>query len=208
MQKIKIAVTGGPSGGKTTLLETLKKELGNQIALVPEAASLLYRGGFPRGKTPNARIHTQKAIYYTQKEIESLISEDSSAYLIICDRGSLDSIAYWPYVEEDFFKHIQSDRETELKRYDWVIHLDTASSDYYDSSNPIRTESHEEAVLLNKKIRSAWNGHPQRIIISEDSDFLTKMAKSISVITSILENETYEEILAKLRANSSLGGSN
>lgn len=195
MERIKIAVTGGPSGGKTTLLETLKKELGQQTSIVPEAASLLYRGGFPRGKTPNARIHTQKAIYYTQKEIEGLITEDSTAALIVCDRGSLDSIAYWPYSEEDFFKHVNSSRTVELKRYDWVIHLDTASADYYDSTNPIRTESHDEAVLLNEKIRKAWKGHPQRLVISEDSDFLTKMAKCIGVITAILDGEKHKDIV-------------
>ncbi|MEK6773442.1 MAG: ATP-binding protein [Bdellovibrionota bacterium] len=197
MKRTKIAVTGGPSGGKTTLLETLKKELGQEASIVPEAASLLYRGGFPRGKTPSARIHTQKAIYYTQKEIENLIIEDFSAPLIVCDRGSLDSIAYWPYSEEDFFKQIDSTRESELNRYDWVLHLDTASSDYYDSSNPIRTESHAEAVLLNERIRKAWTGHPQRLIISEDTDFLTKMAKSIGVITAILDNEKYEKIVSR-----------
>lgn len=197
MKRIKIAVTGGPSGGKTTLLETLKKELGLQASIVPEAASLLYRGGFPRGKTANARIHTQKAIYYTQKEIEDLIIEDSQAPLIVCDRGSLDSIAYWPYDEQDFFKHINSSRDKELKRYDWVIHLDTASIEYYDSSNPIRTESHDEAVQLNNKIRKAWSGHPQRLIISEDSDFLTKMAKSIGVITDILNHESYKDIVKR-----------
>lgn len=197
MKKIKIAVTGGPSGGKTTLLETLKKELGPKTSIVPEAASLLYRGGFPRGRTANARIHTQKAIYFTQRELEDLIGDDSNAELIICDRGSLDSIAYWPYNESDFFKHVNSTREKELKRYDWVIHLDTASSDFYDGTNPIRTESYDEAVLLNKKILEAWAGHSQRIIISEDHDFLTKMAKSIGVITAIMDGQKYESILKK-----------
>ncbi len=197
MNKTKVVLTGGPSGGKTTLLETLKKELGPIVSIVPEAASLLYRGGFPRGKTPNGRIHTQKAIYYTQRELEDLVIEDSATQLIICDRGSLDSIAYWPYSESDFYKHVHSDRETELKRYDWVIHLDTASSDFYDSNNPIRTESHEEAVLLNKKIVEAWNGHPQRVVVSEDHDFLTKMAKSIGIITSILDGEKYDSVLKK-----------
>lgn len=197
MKRIKVAVTGGPSGGKTTLLETLKKELGQQASIVPEAASILYRGGFPRGKAPNARIHTQKAIYYTQKEIEGLIVEESTAPLVICDRGSLDSIAYWPNSEEDFFKHIQSSREMELKRYDWVIHLDTASLDYYDSTNPLRTESHEEAVLLNEKIRKAWKGHERALIISEDSDFLTKMAKCIGVITAILDGENVDDIVQR-----------
>jgi len=197
MKRVKVAVTGGPSGGKTTLIETLKKELGQQVVIVPEAASILYRGGFPRSKTPNGRIHTQKAIYHTQREIENLFIEDSSTPLVVCDRGSLDSIAYWPNDEIDFFKQIESSREKELSRYDWVIHLDTAASDYYDSTNPIRTESHAEAIQLNQRIRQSWQGHPQRVIISENNDFLTKMAKSIGVVTAILNGENYKDVVHK-----------
>lgn len=51
MQKVKIVVTGGPSGGKTTLIEALQKDLKGKVAVVPEAASILYRGGFPRRST-------------------------------------------------------------------------------------------------------------------------------------------------------------
>ncbi len=194
MEKIKIAITGGPSGGKTTLLETLKKEFGSKITVVPEAASILYGGGFPRKKSTFSRKATQRAIYYTQKELEAIAVEESNTNLVVFDRGSLDSIAYWPNEEEDFFNNVESTKALELKRYDWVIHLDTASSENYDLSNPIRTETHTEALLLNEKIKLAWNGHPKRVIISSNGDFLAKITKSIQVIKSIINGNSYADV--------------
>lgn len=194
METIKVAVTGGPSGGKTTLIEALKKELGQRCAVVPEAASLLYRGGFPRFKNPQGHIHAQKAIYHVQRELEDLITFESQKQLIVCDRGSLDSIAYWPEDEEHFFKTFNSTREQELARYNWVLHLDTAALDFYDTSNPIRTETFQEANVLNDKVKKAWDGHPRRVIITQNKDFLSKISTSLSVILAIIANQEIEQV--------------
>lgn len=191
---VKVAITGGPSGGKTTLIEALKKELGQKCAVVPEAASILYRGGFPRYKEARAVIHAQKAIYATQRELENMICEVNPRPLIVCDRGSLDSVAYWPASEENFFTEIHSSRENELARYDWVIHLDTASIDSYDTTNPIRTETFQEAWDLNDKIKKAWAGHPRRVIITHSADFLSKMTTSLAVIKAIMIHKSAAEI--------------
>jgi Predicted ATPase len=191
---VKVAITGGPSGGKTTLIEALKKELGVKCAIVPEAASILYRGGFPRAKDPVSLVHAQKAIYYTQRELEEMIAETSQRPLIVCDRGSLDAIAYWPQDEADLLKNLETTREAELARYDWVIHLDTASVDFYDTTNPVRTETFSEAEILNQKVKDAWNGHPRRVIITHNEDFLSKMTTSLTVIRAIMAHKSADEI--------------
>lgn len=182
----KLAITGGPSGGKTTLIEVLKKEFGSKIKVAPEAASILYKGGFPRIKNYAGYYHGQLAIISTLRHIEDLLSESHPDCLIICDRGSLDSLAYWPDNEEHFFKNINSTRQTELARYDWVLHLDTATEIDYDTTNPIRTESFHEALLLNEKVRSSWNGHPRRQIITAENDFFGKMKKATDIVEDIL----------------------
>ncbi len=191
----KIVITGGPSGGKTTLIEALQREMGSIVAIVPEAASILYRGGFPRLKSPAGLFHAQHAIYHVQKELETLIEkEHPKAKLVICDRGSLDGIAYWPQAESHFFKTLHTTRRKELSRYQWVIHLDTASRPYYDSTNPIRTESFNEALLLNENIKKAWKTHPHRLVISQNSDFISKMTLSLEVIRAILDGSSLDEI--------------
>lgn len=192
--KVKIAVTGGPSGGKTTLIEALQKDLASKLSVVPEAASILYRGGFPRKSTAAGRVHAQRAICFTQRELEDLISSESKTHIIVCDRGSLDSIAYWPGDEAEFFKSMQTDRETEIHRYDWVIHLDTAAPDHFDSTNPIRTETHKEALELNAMVKEAWAGHPQRIVIRHENDFLHKIMRAKKVIEEIIAGKSFKFI--------------
>lgn len=199
MKTVKVAITGGPSGGKTTLIEALKKELGPRCAIVAEAATILYRGGFPRFKDTYGLVHAQKAIYYTQKELELLIAHETQAPLLVCDRGSLDAIAYWPLESVDFFRSMGSTEAEELSRYDWVLHLDTAAADFYDTSNPLRTESFHEAQALNERIKDAWKNHPRRIIISQNRDFLSKMTTSLAVIKAIVSNQESEKIQAEIK---------
>ena len=182
----KLAITGGPSGGKTTLIEVLKKEFGAKIKVAPEAASILYKGGFPRIKNYAGYYHAQLAIISTLRHIEDLMIESHPDCLIICDRGSLDSLAYWPDNEDHFFRNINSTRQAELARYDWVLHLDTATEGDYDTTNPIRTESFHEALLLNEKVRSSWDGHPQRQVITAENDFFGKMKKATDIVADIL----------------------
>jgi hypothetical protein len=180
------------------LIEALQKDLKAKVTVVPEAASILYRGGFPRRSTPEARKHVQRAIYFVQKELEELIQGETKAPMIVCDRGSLDSVAYWPSDATDFFSSLHSSASAELKRYDWVIHLDTADHDSFDTTNPIRTESHKEAVELNTKIKQAWSGHPQRIVIPHEAEFLLKIAKAKSVVEKILSGASFDQVRASL----------
>ena len=199
MTKIKIAVTGGPSGGKTTLIEALQIDFKGKLSVVPEAASILYRGGFPRKKTENGRKHAQKAILYIQQELEDLICSDSPAQLIVCDRGSLDGCAYWPGRSEDFLSEVGSSREKEIAKYDWVIHLDTADETSFDTTNPVRTESHKEALELNEKIKQAWEGHSQRIVIPHESEFLAKITRAKTAIEMIMQGKAYSQVLEIMR---------
>lgn len=198
MKKIKIAVTGGPSGGKTTLIETLKKDMTGQLTVVPEAASMLYRGGFPRRQTAAGKIHAQRSIFFTQKELEELIAKESDTNILVCDRGSLDSVAYWPESADHFFKNINSTETKELARYDWLLHLDTADQDFFDTTNPVRTESHVEAINLDQKIKVAWQMHPRRVIISHSDEFLEKISKAKKAIKSIIKGLSYDEILSQV----------
>lgn len=193
--KIVIALTGGPSGGKTTLLEAIQKEMGAKAILVPEAASILYKGGFPRKKSTVALYHTQRAIYYVQKELELMLAEESQAGIMICDRGSIDGVAYWPSNDsKDYFTSIDSNFEKECARYDWVIHMDTATMNTYDLSNAIRTETYQEALELNEKIKMAWKNHPQQIVITANKDFLAKLNLAFKVITAISQKKSYADV--------------
>ena len=64
--------------------------------MLPEAASILWKGGFPRPASTSARRGTQRAIVRLQIELQRMAIEDGAASMILCDRGTLDGLAYWP----------------------------------------------------------------------------------------------------------------
>jgi predicted ATPase len=198
----KIVLTGGPSGGKTTLASAIQKEFVSHVITVPEAASIIFGGGWPRRKTTTGVQYQQKAIFLVQRELESLIVGENPDRLIVCDRGSLDGVAYWPGPgpSSDFLNAVGSSFEEEVQRYDWIIHLDTAPASYYDLTNPLRNESFEEAWKVNERIKQAWALHPQRFIIdnNEGGQFLEKLQRALFVVEKIIEGRSYTEIQSSL----------
>jgi predicted ATPase len=196
----KIVITGGPSGGKTTLIEAIKKELGKEVKTVPEAASLLYRGGLPRAQSAASMAHVQRAIYYLQRELEGLAQDEHPVKTIVCDRGSLDGLAYWPTTAVSFFESVGSTEPKEISRYHWVLHLDTATHDSYETTNPLRIENYDEAWKLNQMIKTAWSRHPRQLIVPPRSDFISKMALCLQLIRNIMRGQKYEELKRELQA--------
>jgi len=190
----KIVFTGGPSAGKTTLLQALAKEFSQKIAIVPETATILYKGGFHRSNDKISRTFIQKAIFYVQRESENLVCYQNKTKDIICDRGTLDGLAYWPNEESEFFETLQTSKKEQLSRYHWVIHLNTACERGYDLSNPIRTESPEEAMVINDRLKKIWREHPQFLIIPAHTDFFRKLRLAQSVTEQILKRRSYKEI--------------
>lgn len=108
MKQAKIVVTGGPGGGKTTALDLFQRELVDKVATVPESATLLFSGGVQRSNDKEIVKSTQKAIYQLQTNIEEIFSLQHPNQTLICDRGTLDGLAYWPNSERSFFENIES----------------------------------------------------------------------------------------------------
>jgi thymidylate kinase len=196
---IKIVLTGGPSGGKTTVAQSILREYAKKVVIVPEAASILFGGGWPRRKNASGVRFQQKAIYYVQREVEQLIETENHGHFLICDRGSLDGMAYWPKAtgSETFLEAVESNLKTEIARYDYIIHLDTAPRSAYDLSNPLRNETFEEAWALNEKIKKVWSVHPHLLVIpGNEFAFMEKLTHALSVVEKILAGQTYAEIRA------------
>jgi predicted ATPase len=180
-----IAITGGPSAGKTTLLDVMGRSLCKHVAVLPEAASLLYRGGFPRRPSEAARFAAQRCIFRIQRELEWLASAERQVGIALCDRGTLDGLAYWPGSEASFWGEAGTTRAAELSRYEAVIHLRTPRAGY-SQANPLRVESNEEAVALDLRVEDAWAGHPRRHFIDSAVDFVEKATRAIDVVRAEL----------------------
>ncbi|MEZ4474272.1 MAG: ATP-binding protein [bacterium] len=178
-----VAVTGGPGAGKTAVLEMALRTLCPHVAVLPEAASMIFGGGFPREGSPTARAAAQRAIFHVQRELETLVLAEARVGLALCDRGTLDGVAYWPGDAASYWAALGADRATELARYHAVIHLQTPSdSQGYNHQNVVRTESPEEARALDDRIQAAWEGHPRRMVVTSRDDFMEKAIEALRLI--------------------------
>ena len=178
-----IVLTGGPGAGKTAVLEIVRRNFCQHIAVLPEAASIIFGGGFWRKDSLPARRAAQRAIYHVQREMERLVLEEQQSAVVLCDRGTLDGLAYWPDSEDLFWREVGTNREAEMARYAVVIHLRTPSGVRgYNHENPVRIESPIQASELDEKIMQVWEGHPYRLIVESTADFLVKARRAVDLI--------------------------
>jgi len=179
-----VALTGGPGAGKTAVLEIARILLCEHVEVLPEAASIVYGGGFPRRDGP-ARLAGQRAIYHVQRQLERMVREDGRAAVALCDRGTVDGLAYWPGTAESYWQDLGTALAAELAHYAAVIHLRTPADDHY-STRGVRIESAAEARAIDGRIALAWQDHPRRAVVSSTDDFLDKVTRAIALIRSEL----------------------
>ena len=87
---MKVVVTGGPGAGKTALLEMAQRVSCQHVVFLPESASIVFGGGFPRLRDPQARRCSQRSIFHIQDQLETLADTREDVSLVMCDRGTLD----------------------------------------------------------------------------------------------------------------------
>ena len=182
----RVALTGGPGAGKTAVLEMAGRVLCRHTALLPESASIVFGGGFPRRGDDTARRAAQRAIFHVQREVERLVEEDGRTPLAVCDRGTIDGLAYWPGEPAEFYRQVGTDRARELARYEAVVHLRVPPPSDYNHQNPLRVETPEEARRIDERIFAAWSGHPNRIVIEPEPDFMRKAHRALEALASFL----------------------
>jgi predicted ATPase len=187
-KQLQVVVTGGPGGGKTTALDLFRRELRDKIVVVPEAATLLFSGGVERSDNEQSTKMVQKTIFQLQKNLEDIYKIQYPDRLLVCDRGSLDGLAYWPNSESDFFKQINSTFEQELERYDAVIFFESAAASGQDisSNNPTRSESLEQAAKLDKKLQRIWSKHSHFYFVSSSESFVRKIMFGIMTLENVI----------------------
>jgi predicted ATPase len=183
-QAKRIVLTGGPGAGKTAVLELIRQAFCEHVVVLPEAAGVLFGGGFPRGTDDVQRKAAQRAIYYVQRELEVSATALQPA-IILCDRGTIDGAAYWPG-PDDLWDEVRTSLAEELARYDSVIHLRTPATALYNRDNPLRVESAAEAQAIDERIALVWSSHPHRFVIDAEQDFLRKAARALETLRNEL----------------------
>lgn len=174
-------LTGGPGAGKTAVLELVKQSFCSHVMVLPEAAGIVFGGGFPRRDDRQSAQAAQRAIFYVQRELENA-AEGSNPAVILCDRGTIDGAAYWTG-KPDLWDSVGTTLPTQLARYSAVIHLRVPSvEEGYNNTNPLRIETAEDARMIDDRIGRLWKGHPRLYTIPPAETFLQKATEVLDAL--------------------------
>lgn len=194
----KLVITGGPCGGKTdgiSAIEECLRSRGVHVIVVPETATELITSGIA---IENVGLENFQSILFERSLNKEKTALDAARYMnkdtiILYDRGLLDTKAYMP--EEIFNSIIEKYHITQmhiLYRYDAVFHLvtsaDGAEEFYTLKNNDARSETPEEARVLDRKTKEAWVEHPHLRIIDNSTDFEGKINRLLDEILSFIDN--------------------
>lgn len=188
-----IAITGGPGAGKTAILEVAQRHLCGHVRALPEASAIVLAGGFPRREGQSAKRALQRAIFHVQAELEAAALSNDELAAVLCNRGTLDGLAYWPGNHNDFFTEVHSTAYQELARYHAVIHLRVPEDKaiYGAESRSLReapAESHAQARAIDKCLLEVWSAHPRRVVIDASGDFLAKIERTMNAIRVAMDD--------------------
>ena len=180
----RVVLTGGPGAGKTALLELIRQTFCSHVRVLPESAGIVFGGGFPRGNEEACRRAAQRAIFHVQRQLE-VIGDLHNPAVVLCDRGTIDGLAYWPGRVEDFWSSLGTTLDSELRRYHAVIHLRTPTAEHgYNHRNPLRTESAATAADIDARLADVWSLHPRRFVVESAPEFILKASAALDILRS------------------------
>lgn len=202
MKVYKIVLTGGPGGGKTTILNNIKDRLqtmGYTVFVVPETARIFMDNGIKSKKDYEYTLKFQDAILKEQSLREKIteqfaeMEKETNDVVILYDRAILDNRAYLEK-QTDFNKLMQKNSLTELNtvdKYDLVLNLVSLAAVNKSAyvNDPIRTESPAEAEIRDTKTSNAWLLHRNMKMILPTKEIEEKEEIVMEHIMNLLEGK-------------------
>lgn len=182
----RIVVTGGPGAGKTAVLELARHDLCRHVEVLPESARIVFGGGFPRRKDDAGLRGAQRAIFHLQDELERMGPQSPEVTTLLCDRGTLDGLAYWPGSWDEYFDELGTTLPQELARYAAVIHLRVPDGHNGYRKDALRRESEREAGEIDARLVEVWAAHPRRMFIESSVDFVQKAQRALALLRAEL----------------------
>jgi len=188
---VRIAVSGGPGAGKTTLWRAVAQAHAARVLPVPEVATLLFSHVFPQVQHESERRAVQRAIFSVQHSLEHVYEQRLVASQVLwCDRGVPDGGGYWPEGPDPFFQAMQTEWQAELARYSAVLFMESAAVGGMSISdgNHTRTEDLQTAVHLDRRLHQVWSAHPNFHVVPAERDFSLKIARALELVEQLLHS--------------------
>ena len=189
-----VALTGGPGGGKSTLVEELRCDpaWSGRVVFLPEAISVAGRVGLsPREQTfQRVMVTLQMAL---EDGLERGLVRDRPR-VVLCHRGSLDPLAYWldrGWPPAQFYAVTGTVLEEHYRRYAAVLHLVTAADGarqhYLRWPHAHRRETAEEARRLDGLLGHVWGAHPHyHWVGNEGRDWAAKSEAARRILQRVM----------------------
>ena len=181
----RIVLTGGPGAGKTAVLELARKHFRGKLDILHEAASIVFLGGFPR-HAEHVRTRRGAARDLSRAGPSSSASRwrRRRDKAILCDRGTIDGLAYWPRIERAVLRgRRRSSLEKELARY---ARGDSPAHARARRRVPQERRSHrsdtDEAEAIDERLLEVWKTHPKRFVIESSASFMDKAHRAMTLI--------------------------
>jgi len=171
----RVVITGGPCSGKTSLWTLLGHRCPGAVQVPEVATALILSGCTPQSMGLGA---FQRLLFQRQWEAEE--SALRHGVFLLCDRGLVDGLAYFP----GLLTSMGLSLESLLKRYALVLHLavvpDPADYARFARSNPARTEDHAEALSLDRRIGRAYRTHDRYVRLTGSME--EKQARALGIL--------------------------
>lgn len=203
----RIVLTGGPSSGKTSVLEKIDQvysSLGYKVIIVDETATYLINKGIrPFGEGKIDMVDFQELVLKFQIAKEEVIDRavemmGSKNVIIVYDRGTVDNRAY--INEEEFaevltrLNNVSNIKEL-MDKYDLVINLVGRKDFYTTENNEARSEDADQALKLGDVTLKGWLGHKNIRVVLPKEDFNDKIHEVLNIVNEILSEKevVYQE---------------
>lgn len=203
MKTVRIVISGGPGGGKSSCMSALREHFeaqGYGVITATETASELINSGISP-VTLTTQVEFQTCLMKLQREKERILTEYSAKLgkdkvIMFFDRGMQDNRAY---VDEEGYAVVLSENGVTLTQtrdsYDAVFLMRSPAVDrpeyYTTANNPARSEDPEHAAILDGCTINAWQGHKYLRVIPNPPTFDEKVSLLIFAIENFLKDRNF-----------------
>ncbi len=198
---LKVALTGIPSSGKTTVINGILErftEQGYRVLIVPETATEFINSGItPVGENKIDPLIFQELVLRKQLSKEELYEYaanclGSDKVIILFDRGTLDGYAYVPEEEmNEVMNKVGVSKRDLLLNYHAILFLEGSPKFFTTENNVARYEKDaSEAAALRQRLLNSYLGHDNLRVIKPREQMKDKQEEVINILSNMLGNPT------------------